>query len=100
MTRAVQAGGQKGQLKKCWGTLPLLDVSMGIAGWGFQKTTKPPRSKWSYPPGLPGWGFNTPPTPRVVSYPLRPPPINWFQKGNKKPRVVGGVQILKDKRLG
>lgn len=66
----------------------------------FSNTTKTPRSKWSYPPGLPGWGFNTLPTPRVVSYPLRLPPINWFQKGNKKPRVESGVQILKDKRLG
>ena len=56
MTGAVQAGGQKGHLKKCWGALPLLDVSMGIAG--------------------------------------------GFQKGNKKPRVGSGVQILKDKRLG
>ena len=56
--------------------------------------------KWSYPPGLLGWGFNTPPTPRVISYPLRLPPINWFPKGNKKPRVGSGVQILKDKRLG
>ena len=55
-------------------------------------------------PGITPWfyarDFNTPPTPRVVSYPLRLPPINWFQKGNKKPRVVSGVQILKDKRLG
>ena len=41
-----------------------------------------------------------PPTPHVISYPLRPPPINWAQKGNKKPRVAHGVQILKDKRLG
>lgn len=80
MTRAVQAGGQKGHLKKCWGALPLLDVSIDIAG-GFKNTTKPPRSKWRYPPGLPGWGFNTPTTPHVISYPLRPPPINWFSKG-------------------
>lgn len=42
MTGEVQAGGQKGHLKKCWGALPLLDVSLGIAG-GLQKHNKKPR---------------------------------------------------------
>ena len=41
-----------------------------------------------------------PNTPRVKATLYGRPPINWFQKGNKKPRAVGGVQILKDKRLG
>ena len=40
MTGAVQAGGQKGHLKKCWCDLPLLDVSMGIAS-GLKNTTNP-----------------------------------------------------------
>ena len=56
MTGAVQAGGQKGHLKKCWGALPLLDVSMDIAG-GFQKGNKKPRVisgviRRHYPDGL------------------------------------------------
>ena len=67
----------------------------------FSNTTKTPRSKWSYPPGLPGWGFNTPPNTPRYKLPATTAPINWFQKhNNKKPRVGSGVQILKDKRLG
>ena len=43
--RSITSRGQKGHLKKCWCALPLPDVSMGIAGWGFKNTIKTPRYK-------------------------------------------------------
>ena len=72
----------------------------GHSQW-VKKHHQPPRYKYGYSAGITWLGFRyAPDTPRVKATLYGYPPINWFQKGNKKPRVESGVQILKNKRLG